>query len=158
MGWLQGWWQWWWRQRRQWSSVITTWTNKYKAHNFPTGCGGVQMSGLWTLLSIAVTSHGRHGVINNRLVDCFFNSHATTQKTCKTPPYWSFERGIQRWPVFPHKGPVMRKTLQTHWRNCSLALSHRNDLKHIVSNTFTSFKTICGRYIQMLYNLLKTVA
>ena len=53
----------------------------------------------------------RHGVSNNRTIECLFNSlFRLTTGDIKGPRYWPFVRGIHRWPVdSPHTGPVTRK-------------------------------------------------
>ena len=68
---------------------------------------------LYDLILITMTSHERHVVWNHRSFECLFNSlWGPTSKKHQNLLYWSFVRGIHRWPGdSPHKGPVTRKKL-----------------------------------------------
>ena len=62
---------------------------------------------------IAMTSHERHVVSNDRPLDCLFHSlSGPTSRKHQSPHYWPFVRGINRSSVIsPHKGPVTQKKL-----------------------------------------------
>ena len=79
--------------------------------------------------------------------------HVTTWKCC--PHYWSFVRGIRRWPVVSlHKGPVMRSfgvffdvRLDKLVENSSIAGDYRTDVKQPIALCNRDDKISCGLII-----------
>ena len=67
-----------------------------------------------------MTSLELHVVSNHRSFNYLFNSLCgTTSNKHHSLHYWSFVRGIHRWPVnSPHKGPVTRKKLLLMASSC----------------------------------------
>ena len=79
--------------------VFAPWTNPYEANT--------------------AMSPGRPVVSNHWSFCCLFGSLCIpTSKKHQSLHYWSFVRGIHRWPVnSPHKGPVSRKKASIWWRH-----------------------------------------
>ena len=71
-----------------------------------------QNSHIIRYMTIAMTSHGRHGVSNYWWFVCLFNRCLGKHQH---PRFRPFVGGIHRWPMaFLHKKPITRKTFPCH--------------------------------------------
>ena len=79
----------------------------------------------WRIWVIAMTSYGRHVVLNHRSYDYLFNSLCGyTLKNHQSPRHWPFVRGIHRWPVnspvtgeFPAQRASKAEKASIWWRH-----------------------------------------